>query len=135
MVCPPLHLTAATRPEGLEQIRKLVKKSAGIIRLQENVTASLILAVDEVFSNIIRHGYKKDLNRQIELSIVLENKNFQIEIIDDGVSFDLSAAQPKNPNDLQPGGLGIYIIKQVMDEIKYSTDDSGRNKTTLIKFV
>lgn len=133
MVHPPFHLTAVSGPKGLEQIRHLVRKSAGMVRLTENETASLILAVDEVCSNIIRHGYKKDLERKIDLSILIGTNSFQIEIIDDGLSFDLTSAQPKDPMDLKPGGLGIYIIKQVMDKIKYSTDDAGRNKTTLIK--
>jgi len=53
--------------------------------------------------------------------------------VDDGECFDISEAKARNPEDVHPGGLGIYIIKQVMDRVEYDKTDTGHNKTRLIK--
>ena len=135
MVQQPFHLSVTTDPKGLGQIRNFIKNAAEKMRLNKKESAGLILAVDETCSNIIRHGYKKASDRQIGINLIPGKNRIQIEIIDDAVSFDLSAAKPGSPDNLEPGGLGIYIIKKVMDEIKYGIDDNGRNKTVLVKYL
>ncbi len=129
----PVHLTVTSHPECLKQIRSLMTDVSGSLKLGQKETADIILAVDEACSNIMRHGYHNDTSRQIHLTIRREKDELIIQVVDDGECFDISEAKARNPEDVHPGGLGIYIIKQVMDRVEYDKTDTGHNKTRLIK--
>ncbi|WP_457551929.1 ATP-binding protein [Desulfobacula sp.] len=92
-----------------------------------------MLAVDEACSNIIKHSYKKDYDRKIDLSVKLETNLLTISIIDHGISFDKNSIKERNIDKIKPGGLGLYIINQVMDKVEYSRTEEGFNKITMIK--
>jgi anti-sigma regulatory factor (Ser/Thr protein kinase) len=96
------------------------------------------LAVEEVLVNIINHAYKDcGLNGDIEIvcELVDDARTLVINIVDTGIPFDiLSTSEPDTNADLdqhQIGGLGIFLIKQLMDEVRY-VRELDRNKLTLI---
>ena len=129
----PIHLTVKSHPQSLKQIRHLMTDVTQRLSICKNETASIILAVDEVCSNIMRHGYKNDTENEIFLTILASPEELIIQIVDKGINFDISKAVPRDPGDVKPGGLGIYIIKQVMDRVEYGKTDTGFNQTRLIK--
>ena len=101
--------------------------------LSKEISASIIHAVDEACSNIIRHSYKNDYNQKIDLTIKMETNLLTISIVDKGIKFDINSIKPRDTNHLKPGGLGIYIIKQIMDTVKYSHTSKGFNKIKMVK--
>lgn len=129
----PVHLTVKSHPESLKQIRTLTARVAKQMNLPEKETGNIVLAVDEVCSNIMRHGYADDRSRDIHLTILPDPDELIIQVADSGVPFDINSATPRNPCDVKPGGLGIYIIKQVMDRVEYGKTNTGLNQTRLIK--
>ncbi|MCF6247432.1 MAG: ATP-binding protein [Desulfobacula sp.] len=129
----PIHLCVTSHPENLKQIRNMMNDITTLLDLSKEDASSLILAVDEVCSNIMRHGYNNDHTREISLTITPEQKQLSIRIVDDGLSFDMNTAVPRDPDDVKPGGLGIFIVKQVMDRVEYDTTDEGRNTIKLVK--
>lgn len=133
MVTSPIQLAVASCPESLIKIREKVRDTAKKAGLDEELTGQLVLAVDETCSNIIRHGYDNAPDQQIKITILLSADRFETRITDTGPAFDLCAAEERDPDEIRPGGLGIYIIRQVMDEVNYETKESGCNITTLIK--
>ncbi len=128
-----VQLTVRSHPENLKQIRTLIKDTVGSRSVSEQLTGSIILAVDEVCSNIIRHGYNNDTEKQIHLALSASADQLVIEITDRGICFDITRAAPRDPADIKPGGLGVYIIKQVMDHVEYCQTKDGFNQTRLIK--
>jgi anti-sigma regulatory factor (Ser/Thr protein kinase) len=103
------------------------------IGLSKEDSGRIILAVDEACSNIIRHSYKNDYNQKIDLTVKLKINRLFISIIDYGIKFDIHSIEPRDTGQLKPGGLGIYIIHQVMDGVEYGHTSEGFNKIKMIK--
>ncbi len=95
------------------------------------------LAVEEVLVNIIKYAYGNcDHQGSIEITCkAAEGRSLVLEIADSGIPFDITAVPDPDVNadinDRQIGGLGIYFVKQLMDEVRYRRED-GRNKLTLV---
>ena len=106
--------------------------------LAEEVSFELHLALDELLTNTIDYGYDNDNEHRIDLLLGLQGDTLTVEIADDGRAFDpLQAAEPDMGASLQDrarGGLGIYLVRKMMDSVAYRRQD-GRNIVTLTKRV
>lgn len=103
--------------------------------VSEQVINAFKLAIDEAGTNIIRHAYR-DWDGMITMRMIIREKDVTVSLIDQGHSFDLR--QVKDP-DLQryvdigkKGGLGIFIIRRVIDKIDYRKTPEG-NELRLTK--
>ena len=106
--------------------------------LAEEIAFEVNLAVNELLTNTISHGYDDDGEHRIELALRLEGGALTIEITDDGRAFDpLQAVEPDLGASLQDrarGGLGIYLVRRTMDSVAYRRQEE-RNVVTLTKHV
>lgn len=86
----------------------------------------LKLAVEEVVSNVINYGYPNRKNDEIEISFIISDKNVRIEIKDHGIEFDLTKIEEADTDssvEERPiGGLGIFLVRQLTDEIVYKRE-------------
>jgi len=93
------------------------------------------LAVEEAITNIINHGYRKAVG-EIIISFMISTERIEVHIIDAAPRFDpLSVPEPDLDGDLENrriGGLGIFLIRQLMDEVSYRYEN-GKNILVLIK--
>jgi len=128
-----IDLSIKSHPENLKRVRSLITSALLITRISEQDSQNIILAVVEACANIIKHGYKNDYNQKIDLFIKLETKSLTISIIDNGSKFDINTIEPRDVYEIKPGGLGIHIIKQVMDIVEYSQTPQGLNKIKMVK--
>jgi anti-sigma regulatory factor (Ser/Thr protein kinase) len=104
--------------------------------LSPALAMNINLVIEEAISNIIFYAFNDKAKHEIKISISINNKKLVIEITDDGIPFDpLSLAEPDItlPAEERPiGGLGIFLITQLMDEVNYKRQ-KNRNLLTLIK--
>jgi anti-sigma regulatory factor (Ser/Thr protein kinase) len=128
-----IHLRVASHPENLARIRCLMSEVTSKISLAGQEPGSIILAVDEACSNIIKHSCKNDDTRTIDLSVRLKSNALIISIVDDGILFGVDELKSRDLKEVKPGGLGLHIIKQVMDTVVYSCTPEGFNKIKMIK--
>ena len=102
----------------------------------DKIIFTLHLAIDEILTNIISYGYSDTNEHIIDIRYSFQQDYLQLEIIDDSNPYDPSAAPEPDVEasleDRKIGGLGIYLIKNMMDEIKYSSDN-GKNTLVLTK--
>ncbi len=133
MESEPIHLSVMSHPKNLEHIRNMMTDITLKTCLSKEDSGSIILAVDEACSNIIRHSYENDYKRKIDLTVKLTTDSITISIFDDGIKFDINSIKPRDTSLLKPGGLGIYIIRQIMDTVEYSRTSKGLNKIKMIK--
>jgi anti-sigma regulatory factor (Ser/Thr protein kinase) len=93
------------------------------------------LAVEEVITNTINHGYKKP-GGDIDISFRITGSSTEIEIADNAPPFNpLSLPEPDisgNISDRKVGGLGVFLVRQVMDDVRYRYEN-GKNVLTLEK--
>ncbi len=93
----------------------------------------LELAFNEAYTNIYRHAYPSEDKGKISLEIRIGPNELEFRFEDEGLNFDPERVAPPDFENPGEGGLGVWIIRQVMDEYDYSSDDKGRNILRLIK--
>lgn len=101
------------------------------------VLALLQVALEEVLSNILIHGYADLETHQVEIRLTADPSAATLEFFDDGIPFDPTTherPEPTNTENPRPGGLGLQFVRRTMDEAAYERVD-GRNHLTLRKFI
>lgn len=125
--------------ENLKGVRDFIRgslKEHGVSDLQ---ISEMVLALDEMCSNLMIHAHQCNPDELFELHIHVDRNDPVIfEIIDDGTTFDINQfAEPDLGNlvhEKRKGGLGIRLVKSIMDKIEYQ-HTSGKNVCRLIKNV
>ena len=100
------------------------------------VAYAVNLAIDEILTNTISYGYDDDAPHRIALTLRLEGQTLVVVIVDDGKAFDSSLeTEPDVETTLEEravGGLGLFLVQQMMDSVAYRRGD-GNNVVTLTK--
>jgi len=95
------------------------------------------LALEEVFTNIVRHGTQPGKVPSVEVSLVVATDGLTMTIEDDGPRFDpLSLPAPDITAclDERPvGGLGVFLVRQMMDAVSYQYLGT-RNRLSMTKY-
>jgi len=131
---PSLHIAAELR--NLAEIRRFVQKTASALGLDAAMIPNVALAVDEAASNIITHGYQGQ-GGVIEIEMSQERDALVIRVRDQATPFD--PTKVPSPDLTVPleqrtaGGLGIHLIRQIMDEMTHRVMPQGGNELTLVK--
>lgn len=103
----------------------------------EKFAIQLALSVDEVCSNLIKYSYNKNPRSLIRIKIqYLENK-IEVEITDNGIAFNINEYESPTFEDyysnFMKSGLGITIVKSIIDDISYHSTETY-NRLTLVKY-
>lgn len=107
--------------------------------LEEHICNAVEICLTEALNNVIKHSYDGDNSKTIEINIKKNPKLLEMEIIDTGtprenlVINDLDF-DPSDIENLPEGGMGLFIIKQLMDEMIYSSKE-GKNYFILKKWL
>ncbi len=108
-------------------------------RLEEHLCNAVEICLTEALNNVIKHSYDGDNSKLIEIIIKKNSKLLEIEIVDTGsprkslVIKDLDF-DPTDIENLPEGGMGLFIIKQLMDELSYNSKE-GKNYFILKKWL
>ena len=123
--------------EYLDEIREFVGDIARRGGFDSKEVYSIQLAADEAASNIIEHAYDGITGGEIEVSCGFRNSNLEIVMFDRGKAFDPASVQPPNLkadlSERKIGGLGIYLMRRLMDEVHYESLPGKGNRLTLVK--
>jgi serine/threonine-protein kinase RsbW len=96
------------------------------------------LALDEACSNVLQHAYKFESDNRYAIEITVNNTKLDIIITDQGDSFTFTEAVvpdiEKHVSELKVGGLGIFIMQQMMDDVKYETR-ANNNILHMVKYI
>jgi serine/threonine-protein kinase RsbW len=121
----------STLCEELERIGQALKLSRRSI-------FEINLAMDEIFTNIISYGYTDQAEHTVRVCVSADADHLTIVVEDDGVPFNpverLTPKVPDNVESCRIGGLGIHLVKNLVDDIGYRRCD-GKNILTLTKTV
>lgn len=121
----------------LKVAREFISRMAKLSKLSPSDENKVVLAVDEAVSNSIEHAYESKKIGSIDIRVESTSQQFQVAISNGGKSFAPDGV--KDPDILkcirnrQKGGLGIFLIRQVMDKVKYSSKE-GQHQLVLVKY-
>lgn len=122
---------------NLKGIREFIRNSLKGHAIPELELSAIVLAIDEMCSNLMIHAHHCNPDHLLELHI-LEPHTGQLifEIIDDGNVFDINKFNEPNVDNLihekRKGGLGIRLVKSIMDKVEYLSRE-GKNVCRLTK--
>lgn len=121
----------------LGELRDFVESAAIHIGLNNDDTFAFKLVVDELCANIIQYGYKEGETGLLSLAFDADKKMARLIIKDDGKYFSPEQAQSPDIeagwDERQIGGLGIYFVKELMDNVTYNKVDENVNQYILEK--
>ena len=122
--------------DSLEDIGEFTRQAAQASGLDDDAIYQVQLAVDEACTNIIEHAYGGEGRGEIECTCRIEPDGLTMTLRDDGNPFDPSSVPDPDTDaeleDRQMGGLGVYLMRKLMDEVHFECTDSG-NVLTLVK--
>ena len=122
----------------LETLNRQLHAFCKTTQLSENCMLEINVCLDELFTNIVSYGYEDKLEHHIYFKFTLIDNLLTIRVEDEGIPFNpLGVKSPEKVydlNNLQVGGLGIHIVKKLMDGICYRRY-RGKNHLTLKKVI
>ena len=131
------ELIVKSRTNNLSKIRNFVLSVAAEANIPSNIIDDIILAVDEACTNIIKHAYKSFPDGEISISIDFSDDKFKIIIKDFGIPFNPETIPDPDLKKFyrqhRVGGLGMYLMKPLMDEVKYISVPGKYNQVMLSK--
>ena len=133
------ELTIAATVENIEVVTDFVNQQLELLECPMKAQMQIDIAIDELFSNIAHYSYNPEIGQATVRVEVMENPlAVSITFIDNGVPYDpLSKEDPDltlSAEERQIGGLGIYMVKESMDEIIYEYKD-GQNILSIKKCI
>ena len=112
---------------SLKEVRVFSREVFEKINIQQEQKDELVLAIAEAAQNIVKHGYKgiENTTDKMQIKISLNNNELEIGFFDKGKPVVPGNVQHRKLDDIKPGGLGTYFIKQIMDEAVFKKDQKG----------
>lgn len=121
-------ITVQASTEHLAQVRNFVAKHATAFGFDPQEVADIRLAVDEAYTNIIKHAYKNDAGKSVDIELGYNRTEFWVTLLDTGNAFDPSKYQTpdlsKKIKEKKRGGVGVYLIRKLMDDVEYQTENA-----------
>ena len=131
------EISVKSRTENLSLIRDFVSSKTSDAGLAKDEIENVMLAVDEACTNIIKHAYNSFPDGEIVIKLEYNSDKLLVTIIDHGSTFDPNGIPDP---DLQKyyrngrvGGLGMFLMKTLMDDVKYITVTGKYNQVLLSK--
>jgi len=130
-------LQVPSSTENLALIREFVTTVGRQAQFEEAEISNLELAVDEACANVIEHAYGHDITKEVVVRAKFDDESLQISVIDEGRGFDPNKTPQDSVeqliHDRKSGGLGIRLIKKLMDEVSYEIVPGQKNELHMTK--
>ena len=131
------HLILHNDIQQIPQLAEFVETVADVAHLDVGLTMSLNLALEEAVSNVIMYAYPKGSDGLVDIEAIVRRDELEFIISDNGTPFDPTAAPEADVSldveDRPIGGLGIFLVRNIMDEVKYTRSDDGKNILSMTK--
>ena len=129
-------LSVDSSTKHLSEVRDFVAAYAQKFGLTEKEISEIRLAVDEAYTNIIKKANKNSPSKKVKIEVGTDSKKIWISILDEGESFKPQEYQApdilKRIKNKQRGGMGVFLIQKVMDQVQYSRK-GNMNEIRMVK--
>jgi serine/threonine-protein kinase RsbW len=141
-----LRLVIDSNLKDVVYVGLVVNKICEHLRMDPVSAGQIELCAVEAVTNAIRHAYGNQEGHDVTISLSIENDRLGIEIADTGTAMPASAQEqlrqgsdvldfdPENHADLPEGGMGLQIMREVMDQVTYKKEEHG-NTVQLIRLL
>ncbi len=131
-------LRIAAQLDQLEAVRRHVHDTAAALGADSDAVADMLLAVDEMATNVIVHGYRGEAGT-ITIDVTREKDRLVVRLRDHAPPFDPTTLAPPDitlPLHRRPlGGMGVFLTRQLTDQVIHRVTQDNGNELTLIKSI
>ena len=125
------------RLDEMQRFVTSLTEFARVGKLSDELVFNIQLCMDELFTNIVSYGYEDDDLHLVEVDLTVDEEEVRIGLVDDAKPFNplQEADQPDLDASLDErkiGGVGIHLVKTLMDEVSYKYEDN-KNHLLLVK--
>ncbi len=112
--------------ENIRMIESFIDNAKEKYELEDDIYGNIMIAVTEAVNNAIKHGNNGDKEKNVILSLFLEDNSIRFQIKDEGEGFDFNnLPDPTAPENLEKvGGRGIFLMKHLSDEVAFEENGS-----------
>lgn len=110
-------LTLPTDPRMLSVARAFLEAVCQTLEVDRKTVHAVVLACGEAVVNIIRHAHRDRPNAQIHIQLQVTSQSVIVDLQDEGEPFNLDAVPDLNPGEIRLGGRGVYMMRNLMDQI------------------
>ncbi len=126
-------------PIELRQVRSAIEAGGTRVGFNKKDCHAMALAVDEALANVIKHAYGGARDKKIEIEIEelneeVKQQGLKVNIRDFGKAVEISKIKGRELTDIRPGGLGVHIMRKVMDEVVFECPPSGGTLLQMVKY-
>ena len=133
-----LELRFPSEGRFLHMVHELARRLAVTTGFEEGEAEKIAMAMDEATTNVIQHAYHGATDREIEIHFDPEGESLDITILHDGDGLEDVPIPEFNLGKLvaerRKGGLGLYIMGQMMDDLRFGKADSGKNMCVMVRY-
>ncbi len=116
------------KTEDLASLREEVRAFLVDTNIEDDVSAAIVLGIDEACTNIIRHAYNGE-SRPFRIEMRRMRNRLRFILRDYGSPCERPKIQSRDLDEVRPGGLGVHIIQQVFEHVEYSPQAHGTRLT------
>ena len=112
--------------ENIRVVESFIDNSKDEFEFEDDIYGNIMVAVTESVNNAIRHGNKFDKDKNVYLTLQVEENQLTFEIEDEGPGFDYeNLPDPTAPENLEnPGGRGIFLMRNLCDKVSF--EENGK---------
>ena len=127
---PSRELVLPNEPSRVSEVRAFVSSFLADLRAPVDISTEILLAVGEAAANANRHGHRPDGRGEVRVYCALEGPSVTITIADDGGGFDPDQVDATAlPDRFASGGRGMFLMRELMDEVEIESTDTGTTVT------
>lgn len=123
--------------EHLAMVRDKVRECVDLAGVPGKIANQVVLASDEAVTNVIRHSLGNDGVSEVEIEIVVGDGKIKLTVRDEAPPFDPTKMPDPDMEEHvragKKGGLGIYLMRKIMDEMSHHVLSGGVNELVLVK--
>ena len=131
---PTVKLSLPSHPIFLGLIRMAISQVAKEMQFGKKEVKNIVLAIDEACANVIKYAYQGRYDKRIIITAKDKDDRLEVSIRDFGKKAKPGSLRHRPLKKVRPGGLGIFFIRKIMDEVHYDTSSKIGTTLHLVKY-
>ena len=124
------------RVEELSRLEAFMDSVAEGCNMDPATATNINLALEEAVTNVVMYAYPEGTEGEVDIEAIIVDNTLRFVVSDDGKPFDPTVAPEADitlgVEDRPVGGLGIFLVRKIMDKVEYSREN-GRNRLIMTK--
>ena len=134
MPAPTVTFTMTSEPEQLARMRSWLWTQLVGQALPLEDCSALLVAVGEICNNVIKHAYAGEAGHPIAIAMRALPDRLVVDVEDEGAPYDPSAYIPPDLESVPERGMGLFLVRQSVDEVQFDVARPRGTRWTLVKY-